>query len=134
MASRSGSYKATLAVVPGFSSCKGIIGSAPRISRSDSKFDELGAPEKGTSAPSHTSTSALSHISTPASRPASAPDLAESTLALKYSKADLMKILKIFLKTKGQESKAQVPRKQPLKTKIPDVYFKKSHIDCYYFC
>ena len=98
--------------------------SAPPTSRSDSKSDKLGASEKGTPVPSYTS--APSHAST------SAP--VEPTLALKYSEADLIRILKIFLETKGQEPKAKVPRKQPLKAKIPDIYFGKSHIDCYHFC
>ena len=64
----------------------------------------------------------------------SAPTPVEPTLALKYSKAHLMRILKIFLETKGQEPKAEVPRKRPLKAKVPDVYFGKSHMDCYHFC
>ena len=116
MASRSGSRRATPAVRPGSRSCKAAA-SVPPASRSDSKSDELGVPEK--------STAALSH--------ASAPAPAESTLALKYSKADLMRILKIFSETKGQEPKAKVPCKQPLKAKVPDVYFGKSHIDWYHF-
>ena len=126
IASKSGSCRATPAVGPGFCSCKGVVASAPPTSRSDSKSDEHEAPEKGIPASSHANTFAPSH--------ASAPALAESTLAHKYSKADLMGILKIFLKTKGQEPKAEVPRKQPLKAKVPDVYFGKLHIDCYHCC
>ena len=45
-----------------------------------------------------------------------------------------MRILKIFSETKGQEPKAEVPRERPLKAKVPDVYFGKSHMDCYHFC
>ena len=45
-----------------------------------------------------------------------------------------MSILKIFLEIKGQEPKAEFPCEQPLKAKIPDVYFEKLHIDCYHFC
>ena len=89
----------------------------PPTSRSDCKSNELGTLEKSTLATSH----------------ASAPTLAESILALKYSEADLMKILKIFLETKGQEPKVEVLRKQLLKTKVPDVYFRKLHMDCYHF-
>ena len=125
MASKSGSSRATLAVGPGFCSRKGAIAFTPPTSRSDNKSDELEAPEKGTPAPSHISTPAPSH--------ASALALAESTLALKYSETDLMRILKIFSKTKGQEPKAEAPCKQPLKTKVPDIYFRKLYINCYYF-
>ena len=117
MTSRSGSYRATPTVGPGSRSRK-TVASTPPISRSDSKSDELGALEKGTPAPSHMST----------------PALVEPTLASKYSEADLIRILKIFLETKGLKPKAEVPRKRPLKAKIPDVYFEKLHIDCYYFC
>ena len=126
MASKSGSFKATPIVGPGSCSCKDVVDSAPPISRSNSKSDELGAPEKGSPAPNHASIPASSHAST--------STLAESTLALKYSKTDLMKILKIFSETKGQKPKAEVPCKRPLKAKVPDVYFGKLHIDCYYFC
>ena len=117
MASRSSSYRATPAVRQGSRSRK-VAASAPFASRSDSESDELMAPEKGIPAPSH----------------ASAPALVEPTLALKYSEADLMRILKIFSETKGQEPKAEVPRERPLKAKVPDVYFGKSHMDCYHFC
>ena len=119
MASRSSSCRAIPVIELGFRSRK-TAAFAPPASRLDSKSEELGVPEKGTSAPSHAS--ALNHASTPA--------LVEPILALKYSKADLIRILKICLKTKGQEPKAEVSRKRPLKAKVPDVYFGKSHIDC----
>ena len=141
MASRSGSRRATPAVKPGSRSCKAAV-FAPPVSRSDSKSDELGAPEKGISAPSHASASshvsapshatALSHANAPSYVSAFAP--MEPILALKYSKVDLMTILKIFSETKGQEPKAEVPRKRSLKAKVPNIYFKKSHMDYYHFC
>ena len=116
MASRSGSCKATLAVGLGSRSRKTTTSALPAF-KSDSKSDELGAPEKRTPAPSHVS----------------APTPVEPILALKYSEADLMRILKIFLETKGQEPKAKVSRKQPLKAKVPDIYFRKTHMDYYHF-
>ena len=115
--SKSGFCKATPAVEPGFRSRKANA-FAPPAFKSDSKSDELKVPEKGNPAPSHVS----------------APALVESTLALKYNKTDLIKILKIFLETKSQEPKAEVPCEQPLKAKVPDVYFGKLHMDCYHFC
>ena len=117
MASRLGFYRTTPAVGQSSRSRKAAA-SAPPASRSDSESDELWAPEEDTPAPSH----------------ASAPALVEPTLALKYSEADLMRILKIFLETKGQEPKAEVLRERPLKAKVPDVYFGKSYMDCYHFC
>ena len=45
-----------------------------------------------------------------------------------------MRILKIFSKTKGQEPKVEIPRKQPLKAKVHDVYFGKLYIDYHHFC
>ena len=117
MASRSGSRRATLAVGPGSCSRKAAASVSP-TSRSDNESDELRVPEKWTSAPSH----------------ASIPAPMKPTLALKYSKADLMRILKIFSKTKAQEPKAEVPHERPLKAKILDIYFRKSYMDCYHFC
>ena len=123
MASRSSSHRATPALRPGSRSRKAATSASP-TPRSDSKSDELRAPKK--------STPALSHVSVPSHTSIPAP--VEPILVFKYSKADLMRILKIFLETKGQESKFEVPCKQLLKAKVPDVYFEKSHIDCYYFC
>ena len=84
MSSKLGSSRATPVVRPGSRSHK-AASSAPPTSRSDSESDELGAPEKDISAPNH----------------ASAPASVEPTLALKYSKADFMRILMIFSKTKS---------------------------------
>ena len=113
---KSGSYRATLVVRSGSRFCKAAA-FAPPTSRWESKSDKLGAPKKSTSAPNYAGASTLS----------------KSTLALKYSKIDLMRILKIFSKIKGQDPKAEVSRKWLLKTKIPNVYFEKLYMDCYYF-
>ena len=84
MVSWSDFRKATLAVGPGSCSRKAAA-SAPPASRSNNKSNKLGALKK--------CTSALSYVS--------AFFLPKSTLALNYSKADLLKILKIFLETKS---------------------------------
>ena len=128
-------WKAISVVVPGFSSykgaigsysCKSTVGSTFPASWLDNKSNELGASEKDTLTPSH--------MSTPISSPANTLASAESILTFKYSETDLMRILKIFLKTKSQEPKTKIPRKWLLKAKIPDVYFGKLHIDYYHFC
>lgn len=95
MALRSSFYRATLVVISNFCSCKGIVAFASPTFKSDSKFDKLLGPEKGALTSSHASTPAPSHVNIPL------PTSAESTLALKYSEKDLMRILKIFLKTKS---------------------------------
>ena len=123
--SRSDFCKAIPAVGLGSHFCNSAITFVLPAFRSNSKSDKFEAQEKGTSAPTHTNILASSH--------ANAPALAESTLALKYSKMDLIRILKIFLETKGQEPKAEVPCKQPLKAKVPNVYFGNLHINCYHF-
>ena len=103
-----------------------MVASASPVSRLDSKYNELRALKKVTLASSYANTPAPSHASVLAS--------AESTLALKYKKTDLMKILKIFLKAKGHEPQAQVSCERPLKAKVPDVYFGNLHMDFYHFC
>lgn len=103
MASKSSSCRATLAVGLGSRFCNSAVAFFLPVSRSNSKSDEVRAPEKSILAPSHTNTPVPSHAS------AFAP--AKSILALKYSKADLMRILKIFLETKDQEPKTEIPRK-----------------------
>lgn len=128
MASRLGSCKAISAVALGSCSCKGAVGSVHPTSKSESKSDEFAGPEKGTPTSSHTSTPA------PISVSASAPILAESIPALKCSKMDLIRILKIFSKTKSQEPKPEVARTQSLKAKVHDLYLEKLHMDCYHFC
>lgn len=81
----------------------------------------LQAQEKGNSAPSYISVS----VATPA--------LAEIQTPI-YTKADLLRILKIFLEIKGQELKPEVSRERLLEAKVPAVFYQKSHIDCYHFC
>lgn len=118
MALRFNSRRANLAITPGFYSYKGVVNSGPPIFRSDNKSDKLAGLEKSILDLSHTNVSAF----TPT----------KSILAFKYSKVDLIRILKIFLETKNQESKAKVSHKQSLNAIIPDIYFGKSHIDYYH--
>ena len=152
MALRLGFHRATPTVVPGSCSCKSAVGSrfykgtigspfckcvvisTPPAFRSNNKSYEIEVPEKGTPASSHASTPAPNHINTLTSSYAGAFTPVESTLALKYSKMDLMRILKIFSKIKSQKLKVEVLCKQSLKAKALDLYFEKLHIDCYHFC
>ena len=80
---------------------KSALANAATTSISDDKSDKLAGSKKGTLV--------SSHVSAPVST--SAPTPAKSILALKYSEMYLLRILKIFLKTKSQKPKVKVPRK-----------------------
>ena len=54
------------------------------------------------------------------------------SLATKYTEEDLQKILRTVLE--AQAPPFDGPHKKLLKTRLPDVYFSKSHIECYNFC
>ena len=42
--------------------------------------------------------------------------------------------MKAYFKSNQGPNRRQVERKQFLKAKVPDVYYKKLHIDCYQIC
>ena len=50
----------------------------------------------------------------------------------KYIKRDLQKIFGTVLKARAPSSDGTCEK--PLKTRLPDVYCSKSHIECYNFC
>ena len=50
----------------------------------------------------------------------------------KYTEKNLQKILRLVLETQAPSSDG--PRKKLLKIRSPDVYYGKSHIECYNFC
>lgn len=120
MALRLGSCKAILMVALSSYFCKSTVSFIPTASRSNSKSGKLTGLEKGT--PSSNYVGVFAFI------------LLKSILTIKYIKADLIKILKIFLETKSQEPKAKFPCKQSLKVMVFNMYFEKLYIDCYYFC
>lgn len=136
MVSTSDSCKDNQAIAPDLCFCKGVISSTFPVSKSNSKFDKYGVQKKGISAPSHISATAFSYVSALILSHASASIsiLVEFIIALNYNEEDLMKILKIILKIKGPKLKSEFPSKRPLKAKVSDVYFGKSHMECYYFC
>ena len=39
-----------------------------------------------------------------------------------------------FLQAQANRLEQQGPRERPLKARFPDLYFGKSHMECYYFC
>ena len=44
------------------------------------------------------------------------------------------KFMKAYLETNQRPKQPPVERKQTFKAKLPEVYYDKSHIDCYHFC
>lgn len=100
MISRFGFCKITQTAILGYCFCKSIATSSISLtSLSNCESNKLVSLTKDTSAPSHISSSIFALNLT----------LVESILALKYSKADLLRILKIFLKTKSQKPNAEIP-------------------------
>ena len=65
-----------------------------------------------------------SHDKTPVNQPTEPP-------VTKYTEEDLQRILKTVLKARVLSSDG--PCEKPLKTKSPDVYCGKSHMECYNF-
>ena len=43
------------------------------------------------------------------------------------------KFMKVFMETTQAQALAE-PRERPLKTRTPEIYWSKFHIDCYHFC
>lgn len=85
-----------------------------------------------TSATYAPSIDALSLALPPDILPAPGPSIA------KYMEQDLQHILKIVINARAPVPASapapERPRKRSLKARFFDVYYGKSHIDCYYFC
>ena len=64
------------------------------------------------------------------------PKSLAATSIPKYSKDDLQRILKTVLETQAPAPTPAISEtpKEKLKVRSPDVYCKKSHMDCYNFC
>lgn len=45
---------------------------------------------------------------------------------------DFQRCIKVCMEAKNLTE--NVPRKRPLKARLPDAYYGKSHMDCYQFC
>ena len=51
-----------------------------------------------------------------------------------YTKEDLQKITKLCIDSFFQGNRQKGPQKSQLKAKFPDLYYEKSHMECYHFC
>lgn len=91
------------------------------------------ADSEGATAPSHASTPAPSRTLTPAPTPAPPPISAEE-LFKQFMKTYEASV-KVLEQNGGQAGQAPTePRERPLKAKVPDVYYGRSHMDCFHFC
>ena len=57
-----------------------------------------------------------------------------STLAPPSTNELFKQFMKAYLESNQGPSQPLEERKRPLKTKVPDVYYGKLHMDCYHFC
>ena len=75
-----------------------------------------------------------SRVPTPAASrtptPAPAPPLAPA----KYTDADFHQFMKVFMDSQGRRRTHEGPQESPLKARFPNMYYGKSHMDCYQFC
>ena len=65
---------------------------------------------------------------TPILAPAPVPALA------KYTNADFHQFMKVFMDAQGRSKTHKGPQKSFLKARFPNLYYGKSHMDCYQFC
>ena len=97
--------------------------------------DELAgrAPSKGSGIPTPTPAASRAPIPAPASASALGPPG-------KYTDEDLQRatklVLELFLlgQEHGQLQANSAPRDKPLKARNSDLYYRHSHMECYYFC
>ena len=69
-----------------------------------------------------------STASAPSQAPASAPAPAL------YTQEDLQRITKLCMDSFLQGNRQEGPREGQLKARFPDLYYGKSHMECYHFC
>ena len=89
----------------------------------------VGGPHSGSTSPAPSRNSSPGPELVPALNPAPVP---APTLAPVASKELLKKFMKAYLET--NQGPRQLKCKQTLKARVPEVYYGKSHIDCYHFC
>ena len=119
-----------------------MAGSRTRRNANGAPTNDSGT-RKPTSAVSCTPTSAPAQALAPAQAPALTPALAFASVSgqpERYTDKDLQRATKLALElfVKGQEhgqlQANSASRKQPLKARFPDLYYRNSHLDCYRFC
>ena len=73
---------------------------------------------------------------TPTPSTASAPSqvLSSAPAPTLYSQEDLQRITKLCMDLFFQGNHQEGPREGQLKARFPDLYYEKSHMECYHFC
>ena len=64
--------------------------------------------------------------------PVDSPISLSTPLVAKYTKEDLQKIFRTILE--AQASSSDRPYEKQLKARSPEIYYGKSHMECYNFC
>lgn len=83
---------------------------------------------------------ANSYVSTPATSctptlaPTSTPAFAFMPMPVKYIDADFHQFIKVFMNFQERSGTYKGPQKSLLKAHFLDLYYRKSHMDCYQFC
>ena len=100
---------------------------ASSSSRRSSETDELAAIIERATTP--TNTGSIAHSTAPASTLASS--LAQAPKPFVY----LRTVAKLHMAalTQAQTGRLEEPRERPLKARLPDLYYRTSHMECYHF-
>ena len=101
----------------------------PRTRRSPRRNSLPGGEDKLAGGPPGAPSKGSSHTSTHSPAVSWAP-----TPALLFTNELFKRFMKAYLESNQGPSQPLEERKRPLKAKVPDAYYGKLHMDCYYFC
>ena len=91
----------------------------------------VGGPHSGSTSPAPSRNLSPGPELVPALNPAPVPAPTPAPVA---SEELFKKFMKAYLETNQGPRQPPEERKQTLKAKVPEVYYGKSHMDCYHFC
>ena len=86
-----------------------------------------GGPHSGSTSPAPSRNPTPGPVQVPALIPAPAPAPVSTDELFK-------KFMKAYLESNQGPKPPPAERERPLKAKVPEVYYGKSHMDCYHFC
>ena len=91
----------------------------------------VGGPHSGSTSPAPSRNPSPGPELVPALNPAPVPAPTPAPVA---SEELFKKFIKAYLETNQELRQPPEERKQTFKAKVPEVYYGKSHMDCYHFC